>query len=121
MKSIYFLSINMISFVPYAFGMLKSYAEKDPDIAAAYRWHEPITDPAPVEKVVAAVEDPDLLCLSCYVWNHNQQMAIAKRVKACQYIQWNLRVAMPDIGNRNRQIFGISAMTIYTYTAGRVT
>jgi len=82
MKSIYFLSINMISFVPYAFGLLKGYAEQDPVIADAYRWHPPITDPAPVDEVVQRIEDPDLLCLSCYVWNHNQQMAIARKVKA---------------------------------------
>ncbi len=82
MKSIYFLSLNMISFVPYAYGLLKSYAELDPGIAAAYRWHAPITDPAPVADVVSAIVDPDLLCLSCYVWNHNQQMAVARQVKA---------------------------------------
>jgi len=82
MKSIYFLSFNMISFVPYAFGFLKSYAQQDPLIAAAYRWHSPLTTPQPVDAVVAGINDPDLLCLSCYVWNHNQQMAIARRVKA---------------------------------------
>jgi putative methyltransferase len=82
MKSIYFLSINMISFVPYAYGLLRSYAEQDAGIAASYRWHAPITDPAPVAEVVSAVVDPDLLCLSCYVWNHNQQLAIARQVKA---------------------------------------
>ena len=82
MKSIYFLSFNMISFVPYAFGFLKSYALQNPLIAAAYRWHPPLTTPQPVDDVVAGINDPDLLCLSCYVWNHNQQMAIARRVKA---------------------------------------
>ena len=82
MKSIYFLSFNMISFVPYAFGFLKSYARQDPLIASAYRWHPPVTTPQPVDAVVAGIKDPDLLCLSCYVWNHNQQMAIARRVKA---------------------------------------
>ncbi len=82
MKSIYFLSFNMISFVPYAFGFLKSYAEQDPEIAGAYRWNPPLTTMEPVDTVVSAIVDPDLLCLSCYVWNHNQQMAIARRVKA---------------------------------------
>ena len=82
MKAIYFLSLNMISFVPYAFGFLKSYAQQDPLIAANYRWHPPLTTPAPTEAVADAIVDPDLLCLSCYVWNHNQQMAIAQRVKA---------------------------------------
>lgn len=82
MKAIYFLSLNMISFVPYAFGFLKSYAQKDPLIAANYHWHAPLTTPGPVDEAAAAIVDPDLLCLSCYVWNHNQQMAIARRVKA---------------------------------------
>ena len=82
MKSIYFLSLNMISFVPYAYGLLKSYAETDPDIAASYCWHRPFTKPEPVEKAVSKIIAPDLLCVSCYVWNCNQQMAIARRIKA---------------------------------------
>jgi putative methyltransferase len=81
MKSIYFFSLNMISFVPYAFGLLKSYAQQDPEIAASYCWHRPHTIPEPVENAVSKIIDPDLLCFSCYVWNHNQQMAIARRVK----------------------------------------
>ena len=82
MRSIYFISLNMISFVPYAFGILKSYVKQDPAIAAAYHWHPPFTTPEPVEIMVSRIMDPDLLCLSCYVWNHNQQMEIARRVKA---------------------------------------
>jgi putative methyltransferase len=82
MKSIYFLSFNMISFVPYAFGFLKSYVEQDPVLADNYRWHPPLTVPQAIDAVVDAIVDPDLLCLSCYVWNHNQQMAVARRVKA---------------------------------------
>ena len=56
MKSIYFLSFNMISFVPYAFGFLKSYARKDSAVAAGYRWHPPLTTLQPVEDAVAAIE-----------------------------------------------------------------
>lgn len=82
MKSIYLLSFNMISFVPYAYGLLKSFAEQDPEIASAYRWHPPFTDLKPIDAVVSEIRDPDLLCLSCYVWNHNQQMAVARRIKA---------------------------------------
>jgi putative methyltransferase len=82
MKSIYFLSFNMISFVPYAYGFLRGYARQDPLIAAAYRWPAPLTTPEPVDMVVSRIVDPGLLCLSCYVWNHNQQMAVARRVKS---------------------------------------
>ena len=82
MKSIFFLSINMISFVPYAYGLLKSFAEQDPAIASAYRWHPPLTDPEPVDALVSKIKDPNILCLSCYVWNRNQHMAVARHVKA---------------------------------------
>ena len=63
-------------------GCLKSFAEQDPEITSAYRWHPPFTDLQPVDAVVSEIKDPDLLCLSCYVWNHNQQMAVARRIKA---------------------------------------
>jgi putative methyltransferase len=82
MKSIYFLSLNMISFVPYAYGFLRSYAQQDAEIAGGYRWHQPFITPQPIDDIVAAIANPDLLCLSCYVWNHNQQMAVARQVKA---------------------------------------
>jgi putative methyltransferase len=104
MKSIYFLSFNMISFVPYAFGFLKSYAQQDRRIAAAYRWHPPLTAPRPVDDVVAGIDDPDLLCLSCYVWNHNQQMAIARRVKA-QYPQCLVVCGGPHVPDRPGDFF----------------
>ena len=48
MKAVYFLSFNMISFVPYAFGLLKSHAEQDPLIAVNYRWHPPMSAPVTV-------------------------------------------------------------------------
>ena len=104
MKSIYFLSFNMISFVPYAFGFLKSYAQQNPLVAAAYRWHPPLTTPQPVDAVVASIHDPDLLCLSCYVWNHNQQMAIARQVKA-RYPQCLVVCGGPHVPDRLGDFF----------------
>lgn len=102
MKSIYFLSFNMIGFVPYAFGLLKSYARQDPAIASAYRWHAPFTVLEPVDTAVSKIKDPDLLCLSCYVWNHNHQMEIARRVKArypdCLVVCGGPHVPDPPIG-----------------------
>jgi len=81
LKSIYFLSLNMIQFVPYAYGLLRNYAEQDERIKAAYTWKEPFCRIEPVDKIVSGIRDPDLLFLSCYVWNHNQQLEISKRVK----------------------------------------
>jgi hypothetical protein len=45
MKSIYFLSFNMISFVPYAFGFLKSYAQQDASDRCCLSLASPLTTP----------------------------------------------------------------------------
>ena len=81
MKSIYFLSLNMIQFVPYAYGFLRSYAEQDTIIDSNYSWKEPFCKIQAVEIIAEEIIDPDVLCVSCYVWNHNQQTKIAKVVK----------------------------------------
>jgi len=81
MKSIYFLSLNMIQFVPYAYGFLRSYAEQDTLIDSNYSWKEPFCKIQAVETIAEEIIDPDILCVSCYVWNHNQQTKIAKVVK----------------------------------------
>jgi len=82
MKSIYFLSLNALEFVPYAYGLLRSFAETDPRVAGSYAWHEPLTRIEAVETTAARIKAPDILCASCYVWNDNQQAAIIRRVKA---------------------------------------
>jgi len=81
MKSIYFLSLNALQFVPYTYGLLKSYACQDQRIVESYIWKEPLTRIEAMETTVAKINMPNILCASCYVWNHNQQSAIAKRVK----------------------------------------
>ena len=52
MKSIYFLSLNMIPFVPYNYGVLRSYAEQNGIIAENYQWHEPIWKFEPTEDII---------------------------------------------------------------------
>ncbi len=81
MKSIYFLALNALQFVPYAYGMLQNYARRDERIKQNYIWREPLTRIEAVNTTVAKIDAPDILCASCYVWNHNQQAAIAEQVK----------------------------------------
>jgi putative methyltransferase len=81
LKTIYFLSLNMIQFVPYAYGFLRSYAQTNEKIKANYIWKDPFCRIEPVDTIVSKIEKPDLLFLSCYVWNHNQQLEIARKVK----------------------------------------
>jgi len=81
MNAIYFLSINAIQFVPYAYGLLRSYAEEDPRITTHYIWKEPFCRMEPAETIVEQIVEPDIVCASCYVWNHNQHARIAEKVK----------------------------------------
>jgi putative methyltransferase len=80
----------MIQFVPYAYGFLRSYAEQNQVIKENYTWKEPFCRVEPINTLVGKIIDPDLLFLSCYVWNFNQQMEIAKRVRqlfpACRVV-----------------------------------
>lgn len=80
-RSIYFLCLNALQFVPYAYGLLKNYAEMDPVIRESYRWHEPLHRMEPENCIVKKIKSPAILCASCYVWNHQRQTRIAARVK----------------------------------------
>jgi 2-(S-pantetheinyl)-carbapenam-3-carboxylate methyltransferase len=81
MNTIFFLSLNPIRFVPYAYGLLRAWCEQDPRLKEHYRWAEPLCWPDRVEDLAAAVTDPFILCASCYVWNHEQHLYIARLVK----------------------------------------
>lgn len=81
MKSIYFLCLNALQFVPYAYGLLKNYAELDPEILGNYRWHDPLHRMEAEDRIVEQIKAPAVLCASCYVWNQQQQVRIAERVK----------------------------------------
>lgn len=81
MKSIYFLILNYIHFVPYAYGLLRAHAEQNPAVLENYAWNEPFCEMEPVDSIVEKIIDPDVLLCSCYGWNFNNQMYIAERVK----------------------------------------
>mgnify|MGYP001825904535 CR=1 FL=1 len=81
MKSVYFLSLNALNFIPYAYGMLQSYANLTEDLKNGYQWEVPLCRIDPPSVVLQKIVDPDVLLASCYVWNHNQHAAIAKAVK----------------------------------------
>jgi putative methyltransferase len=81
MKNIYFLSLNMVNVVPYVYGLLRAYAEQNKLIADNYVWKEPFWKMEPVDTIVKKIIDPDILCISCYIWNHNQQLKIAEKVR----------------------------------------
>ena len=80
-QSIYFLCLNAIQFVPYAYGTLRGYAEKTAAIRRQFAWEPPIWRMDPIDDIVSRIASPAVLLASCYVWNHNHHCEIARRVK----------------------------------------
>lgn len=106
MKSIYFLGLNMIRFVPYAYGLLRNYVLLYEKISKNYIWEEPFYIIEPVEILVEKIVSPDFLFLSCYVWNHNHQMQIAKKIKE-KYPECKVVCGGPHIPERSEFYFSI--------------
>ena len=67
--------------LPYSSAGLRAYAESFADIRAAFEFAPVIFMRERFEDLVERVGRPDLLALSCYVWNFNSNMALAAAVK----------------------------------------
>ena len=104
MRSIYFISLNMIPFVPYNYGILRSYIEQNRTIAENYRWHEPLWKFEPIEKMVSKIQAPDILCASSYIWNHNNHLEIAKQIKK-KYPDCKIIFGGPQIPDASEEYF----------------
>lgn len=69
-------------FLPYSVGLLQAYARSVPEIDRAYEFPEMVFLRDPVDDVVSRWANPDVVGLSCYIWNEQYLMALAKAVKA---------------------------------------
>ena len=100
MKRLYLSQINNSfggqAFLPYSVGMLWSYAQSQPDIAAAYELGGLLFLREPIEQAVARIVDPDVLAISCYLWNWNYNMALARSVRQ-QYPQCVIILGGPEV------------------------
>lgn len=71
---------NPIS-LPYATSAIRAHADSFSDVRAAFDFAPTIFMREDFETLVDRVGSPDLLALSCYVWNFNANMALAAAVK----------------------------------------
>lgn len=68
-------------YLPYSVGLLQAYVQKHAPDAERYRFLLPIFKPTAVEEAVAALGSADIVGFSAYVWNVEQSLAIARRLK----------------------------------------
>lgn len=71
-------------YLPYIFGLLKSYCDEQDDLMNQVNWLSPIYRYANAEELLKGykLEEVDVLALSCYCWNWRLQLQIATLVKA---------------------------------------
>jgi putative methyltransferase len=80
-RKVYFVGLNNVPFLPLVAGLLRSYAEQDPVLTNAYSFPDPVFLPESPQQIAAGITEPDVLGLSCYVWNFRRQMKVARLVK----------------------------------------
>ena len=82
-QRVYFATygLDWTSGFPYHWGILRAYAETDPNITASYEFMEPIFSAFNRERVMAQIERPAVFAASCYVWNFRLHMKLMREVK----------------------------------------
>lgn len=77
------ITSEQIMVPPYTSGILRSYVEQNPIIKDNIEWGKFLyhTDNGVDHLVENEIIDPDVVALSCYSWNMNRNIKIAKRVK----------------------------------------
>lgn len=84
-RRLYFAAVNNRYgdnvFLPYAAGLMWAYAKQFPEIANAYEMCGMLYLKEPIAQAVARLDEPDVLALSSYIWNHEWNKAFARAVK----------------------------------------
>lgn len=85
MRNVYLAQINTSfgdnAFLPYSAGLLWARASADDRISAAYRLGGLLCHRLPLHDTIEAIDSPDVLALSCYVWNWRYSMALAESIR----------------------------------------
>ena len=67
--------------LPYSVGCLWSYAQQFSDIADTYELKDLIYLRSPISEVLKSLDNPTVCGFSCYVWNEQYCLELAKQIK----------------------------------------
>lgn len=85
-RNIYLAQINYLhgksTFLPYAVGTLIAAAKGNAEIDGFYDFKEPIFIRKKVDEVFEEIKEPYLVGFSNYVWNHEYNKVLARKIKA---------------------------------------
>lgn len=84
-KNIYLIQINYLhgksTFLPYAAGTLIAAAKQNKQLDSFFHFHEPVFIRENTDDVLNKIESPYLVGFSNYIWNHEYNKILAKKIK----------------------------------------
>lgn len=84
-KNVYMAQINYLhgksTFLPYAVGTLIANAKANGEINNHYEFKEPLFIREEIEKALEKIRNPYLVGFSNYIWNHEYNKVLAKKIK----------------------------------------
>lgn len=87
MKNVYLIQAEITSgpinehYLPFSVGCIWSYANQFEDIKSNFKLCDVIWRRDRQTTVLDKIIDPDIVGFSCYVWNHNWNLTLAKKIK----------------------------------------
>lgn len=86
MKKVYLAQINNSygdnAFLPYSVGMLWAYASNIPAVTKNYELGGFLYLREDINLAVEKINDPGIIAISCYIWNWQYSMTLAKELKS---------------------------------------
>lgn len=103
-KSVYLFEINDVlanqAKLPYSVGLIWSYCSTIDNIENNYNLSDVIWWRQPTEDILDKIKNPDVIGFSCFVWNWNNNVEIAKKIKErwpkCLIVFGGWQVPMSD-------------------------
>lgn len=106
MRNVYLAQVNQLygrnAFFPYSVGLLWSYAQKDELVRSNYRLAEFLFLREAPDLVVRRMDKPDIVGISCYIWNWEYNLVLARAVKAA-FPDCLIVLGGPQVPNRSPQ------------------
>lgn len=86
LKKVYFVQVNVtysdyIAYLPYAAGCIAAYAWNDNDIKQNYELSDILYMRLKIEQSLQKIVNPSVVAFSCYVWNMEYNLQLARAVK----------------------------------------
>ena len=87
MKNVYLIQAEISSgpsnehYLPFSVGCIWAYANQFEDIQSNFKLCDVIWQRDRQANVLDKIVDPDIVGFSCYVWNHNWNLTLAKKIK----------------------------------------